>query len=337
MREEKTLDISWGSVLKIGVLFFLFYIIFLIKEILIFTIFAIIISFLFEPAIEYLKTKKIPRSVSAPIIYLSFFLITGFLVFIFSAPIFSEIQNFSQLIPQYFEKYSPFFQKLGLEAFENFETFTKNFQDWLIKASSSILSAISAIFGGVFSTLLIFSLSFFISVEEGGMERLFEFFLPPKIKDRFLFLLKNTQNRISIWFGIKALGCLFVGILTFIMLKLFRLDYAFSLSLMASFLNIIPILGPFFSGFALTLVALTDSGLKAIFVLIAFILIQMIEGNILIPILTKRFIHLSPAIVLVALLMGGKLFGFWGAILSIPLVAMFVELLKEFFSESEET
>lgn len=333
MKEEKFLDISWGTILKIAITFFIFLIIYKIKEILIFTLFALIISALFEPAILFFEKKGIKRAISVPILYFSFFILLGVLIFFSSSPIFSEIQKFAKLIPQYFEQISPSLKKLGIEALENFENFTKALQEWLVKASASIFSAISAIFGGIFATLTIFSLSFFLSLEERGIERLIRIFLPKRIKEKFLEVWQRCQNKVSVWFGIKILGCFFVGILTFISLKIFKIDYAFSLSILAGFLNLIPILGPVFAGTIITLFILINSLSKAIFFLIAFILIQQIEGNVLIPILTKTFIQISPFLVLFSLLAGGKLFGFWGAVLAIPLVAIIFEFIKEFITE----
>lgn len=333
MTEKKFLDLSWGSIFKIGFLFFLFLLIYQVRGILVLTLFSIIFSILFEPAISFLKTKRISRVLAVLLIYFSFLFVFGLLVFLISAPILSEIQKFSKLIPEYFGKISPYLQKLGIEVLEDFETFTKSFQEWLAKAALTIFSAISILFGGIFSTLTIFSLSIFLSLEENGLEKIIAIFSPPEKKGKLLEIFKKCQEKISKWFGIKILGCFFVGILSFVTLKIFKVDYAFSLSLLAGFLNLIPILGPVFTAVLITLFIIINSFPKAIFFLLAFILIQQIEGNVLIPILTKKVIELSPFLVLFSLLVGGKLFGFWGALLGIPLAAIIFEFLKEFFSQ----
>jgi predicted PurR-regulated permease PerM len=105
------------------------------------------------------------------------------------------------------------------------------------------------------------------------------------------------------------------------------------LSLIAGSLNLIPILGPIVSGILILLVALLFSFQKALFSLLAFILIQQIDGNILGPILTRKFVGLSPFLTLVSLLIGGKILGIWGAIFAIPLTAVIIELGKEIFQK----
>jgi predicted PurR-regulated permease PerM len=125
--------------------------------------------------------------------------------------------------------------------------------------------------------------------------------------------------------------------MTFLALKLFNINYASSLSLFAGVTNIIPILGPILAGAIITILAFLDYWPKALFILIAFILIQQIEGNLLSPILTKKFIGLPPVLVLLAVLMGGKLWGILGAILAIPLAGIIYEFLRDFLKKRKES
>jgi len=87
------------------------------------------------------------------------------------------------------------------------------------------------------------------------------------------------------------------------------------------------------TGILIFLTVFLDSISKAIFALFAFVLIQQIEGNILTPILTKKFIDLPPVLVLISLAIGGKLWGILGAILAIPLAGIIYEFLKDFLEK----
>ena len=87
MNGEKTLDISWKTILKIALALLAFYLIFLVRDILILVIFALIISILLNPAINFLQRRKIPRILGVSLVYISIFGILG--SFIYSiAPIF---------------------------------------------------------------------------------------------------------------------------------------------------------------------------------------------------------------------------------------------------------
>ena len=337
MSNEKLLDISWGTILKIGIAFLAFYILYLIRDILIWLIFALIISVLFNPAINFLEKRKIPRVISTLFVYIFVFGILGLLIY-FTASIFiSEIRQFTQLFPQYFEKFAPPLKGLGMEAFESFEVFTKSLQEWLVRASASIFSAISAIFGGIFATLTIFIIAIFLSIETKGVERAISL-LSPKNKTAYILdLWGRCQTKVSGWFGARILACLFVGVVSFIALWLFKINYPFALALFAGVTNIIPIVGPIIAGLIIALIAALDSWLKAALILTVFIIIQQIEGNILTPILTKKFIGLPSVLVLISLMIGGKLWGILGAILAIPLAGIIFEFSRDFLKKRKET
>ena len=107
MNGNRVLDISWGTILKVAIAFLIFYIIFLVRDILVWGIFALIISVLFNPAINFLHRLHIPRVLSVIFVYVAVFGILGLLIY-WVAPMFVfEIQQFSQLFPQYFERIAP--------------------------------------------------------------------------------------------------------------------------------------------------------------------------------------------------------------------------------------
>jgi len=100
--------------------------------------------------------------------------------------------------------------------------------------------------------------------------------------------------------------------------------------------NFIPFIGPIIAGLIIALFTALDSWLKALFILIAFFIIQQIEGNILTPILSRRFVGLPPALVLVSLIVGAKLWGIMGAILAIPIAGVLFEFLGDFLKRRKE-
>ena len=168
------------------------------------------------------------------------------------------------------------------------------------------------------------------------MEKAIRLFFHKKHEDSALNVWSKSQQKISGWFGARVLCCIFVGLATFLALKLFKIDYAFSLGLFAGITDIIPILGPLFAGAVITILVFLEDWLKAVFVLGAFILIQQIEGNILNPILSKKFIGLPPVLVLISLIIGAKLWGLLGAILAIPLAGILFEFIRDFLKKKKE-
>jgi len=333
---EKTLDISWKTILKITFAIFCFYIIYLIKDILILLLFALIISLLFNPAIDFLEKIRISRTLSVVLVYLAIFGFLGLIIY-YSLPIFaSEFSQFSGLFPQYFEKISPPLKEIGIKPFENIEAFIGAIKIIIEKASANIFSALSIIFGGIASTISIIALSLFLSLEKEGVEKIIKLFSSKGKEEYILSVFKRCQTKISGWFGARILSCIFIGIIVFIVLQIFEIKYSFVLAILAAILDFIPIIGPIIAGLIVTLFVSLSSLTKAIFVLIAFILIQQIEGNIISPILTKKFIGLSPVLVLISLAIGAKLLGILGAILAVPLTAIIFEFTKAILEKKKE-
>jgi len=335
-QKVKTLDISWETILKISIAIICLYLFYLIRNVLLWFIFAIIISVLLEPLIDFLIRRKVPRLISVIIVYFLIFGAISLLIYL-TVPIFvAEIRQFAQILPQYFEKISPPLKTLGLRAFENIEEFTELLSKTLEKMATTIFSAIAAIFGGIFVTFSIFSFSLFLSLEEKPIERALILIFPKKYEAFLLDLWSRCKIRVSGWFLSRIFCCFFVGFFSYFAFLILNTKYPFSLALLAGLLDFIPIIGPVITGILIFVIVSLDNFLKALFVLVIFILIQQIENNILLPALTKKFVGLPPVLVLLALAVGGILWGIWGAILAIPIFGILFEFTKEFLKERKE-
>ncbi len=336
MSNGRVLDISWETIFKISVAIICFYIIYSIRDILIWFIFALIISVLFNPAIDFLQRKKIPRILGVALVYIGVFGIFSLLIYLI-IPLFSyEIQQFLQSLPRYFERISPPLRGLGFQAFENAEIFIRTLESSLEAMAGNIFNVLFTFFGGVFSTLFVITTAIFLSVEEKVIERALMLLFPKRYEAYALNLWGRCQKKVSSWFGARLLACLFVGVASYITFLLFHVKYPLTLGLLAGVLNFIPYIGPLLTGVLLFLIIFPLDILKTIFVLIAYTLIQMIEGNLLSPILMKKIIGLPPVLVLVALVIGGKLWGLLGAILVVPLAGILFEFLREFLQKRKE-
>lgn len=337
MSSKQTLDISWGTILKISAVAILLYVLYLIRSILIWFIFALIISILFNPAINFLRKFRIPRVLAVCFVYIAFFGVFSLIIYSIIPLFVSEISQFSQFLPQYFEKISPPLKELGFNAFSDLESFFGLLEGALNKIAANILNVLFIFFGGVMAATFIMALSIYLSIDEKGMEKALLLFFPKKYETYILSLWEGSQKKVNSWFATRILACLFVGIVSLIAFLIFNTGYPFSLALIAGVLNFIPIVGPVLTGVLLFIVVAIDNISKAVFVVIVFVLIQQIENNILTPLLSKKFVGLSPILVLLSLAIGGILWGFLGAILSIPLAGILSEFLKDFLKKKKET
>lgn len=333
---EKVLDISWATILKIALALLLFYFIYQVREIIILIIFALIFSLLLNPLINFLERKRVPRTFAVISVYLIVFGLISLFSYLIINFFIQEIQKFIEFLPQYFEKISPPLKDIGFQTFENFESLISAISKTLGKIGANIFNVLFVIFGGIFSTLFVLTLAIFLSLEEKAFEKSLSLFFPKKYEAYVSELWENCQRNISGWFGTRIIACLFVGVLSYLAFLLFNANYSFSLAFLAGILNFVPFIGPILTGIFIFLIISFDSLSKAVLALIAFTLIQQIENNILTPILTRKFLGLSPALVLISLAVGGKLGGILGAILAVPLAGILFEFLKDFLAKKRE-
>lgn len=336
MNSEKLLDISWKTILKISIAIICFYIIYVIRDIIVWFIFALIISILFNPAIDFLQKKKIPRVIGVILVYFIIFGLVSLLIWSVIPIFVHEIKYFLQSFPQYFEKISPPLRGLGFEAFANIESFMQTLEKALEAMAINIFNVLFAIFGGFFSTLFIITTAVFLSVEEKIVDRVLILIFPKKYENYALNLWQKSQKKVAGWFGTRLIASLFVGVVSYIVFLLFHVKYPFTLALFAGVFNFVPYIGSLLTAILLFIITFPAEPLKAVFVIVVFGLIHQIEGNILSPILMKKIIKLPPVLVLVSLVIGGKLWGFLGALLVIPLAGILFEFIKEFLQKRKE-
>jgi len=113
--------------------------------------------------------------------------------------------------------------------------------------------------------------------------------------------------------------CLIIGVLTFIILIFLRVDFPVILSLLNAIFNIIPYFGPLFGAIPAVIMALLKSPKTAMYTALWLYGIQQIEGNIISPKVTGDSVSMHPLLVILLLIIGGKLGGFVGMVLAVPI------------------
>ena len=331
------LDISWGTIVKLAFAGLLVYVIFLIRDILILVLFGVIISVLFDPVIDFFQKRKIPRVISTIGVYLVLFGIISVTIFATTPVFVHEIQEFSSRLPDYFEqRIAPSLEGLGVATFDDFDDLVAKITSNATSETGTILKALFSIFGGLFSTFFVISISIFLSIEERPIERIISLLFPRQYEILALDLWKRSQRKVSGWFLSRVISSTFVFVATYFTLLLFDVQSPLSLSLLAGLLNFVPVAGPLLAGVLIALIVALNSFLQAFFVVLAFTLIQQIEENVLMPLLSKRFVGLPPTLVIISLVIGAQFWGIMGAILAIPLAGILFEFLRDFLKRRKE-
>ncbi|MDP3013822.1 MAG: AI-2E family transporter, partial [Candidatus Subteraquimicrobiales bacterium] len=112
-------------------------------------------------------------------------------------------------------------------------------------------------------------------------------------------------------------------------------DYAVLLGFIVGILNIIPYLGPIVGGTLAVIVALLESPMLALWVIVAMVVVQIIDGSIVSPRIVGETVNLHPVLIVFSLLIGARLFGFIGLLLAIPVAAAAKVLIYHFLTKNE--
>lgn len=330
---QTNFNITTETVIKVVFAIIGLYVLFVIKDVIIWFVFALIIAILFNYLIDSLEKKRIPRVISATILYFGVFILLGFFIYKSAPLILGEIQEFSGNLQIHLQKLIPLLEKFGIKHLPNPEILMATIRKNLEKVSGSFGQALASIFGGASATAFVIALAFFISIERRFVERIVSAFSPDQYEQYLLGLWHKAKKKVSGWFIARLIGVAFVGASVFLVLRILNVKYAFLLALLSGIFDFLPFIGPLVMGTVMFSVIALNSLMQAVFVAIAFVIIQQIENHLLFPVLFRRFIGISPVLVLVAFAIGGELWGIAGAILAIPLAGVVFEILKDYLTK----
>jgi len=207
-----------------------------------------------------------------------------------------------------------------------------------VRGVSFIPSTFSLIFG--FAALPVFL--FYILKDSEKLKSGFYSAFPPQVVEHAKNIVSIIEEVLGRYIRAQLLLGFIVAYLCFIGLLILGIELAPVLAAFAGVTELIPILGPWIGGAAAVIVTLALVPEKAIWVALLFVLVQLLENTLLVPRVQGGYLRIHPAIVIILLVLGAYIAGFWGLILAVPLTATAVEIYKYVrrslkVEESEET
>ena len=202
-------------------------------------------------------------------------------------------------------------------------------------AVSTVLVAISSVIGGVFGLVTILILSFYFLIEAEPIFLYLIRFVPKSQRTRVGTAAREAVRKVSAWLRAQLTLAGVMGVFAAVGLGLIGEPYFYVIALIAAVGETIPIVGPIIGGVTAVAVALSTSLKLAVTVGIYFLVLHQLEANILVPKIMERRVGVSPVAVLIALLIGGAVWGLVGAILAIPTAAILSVFIDEFAAHVE--
>ena len=153
--------------------------------------------------------------------------------------------------------------------------------------------------------------------------------LPPRQAGSLFSVCTMANRTFSGYIGGQLVDALLVGVETFILMSVFRLDYAPLIAVLVGVTNIIPVLGPFIGAVPGAVILLLESPLQAVEFVLIILVVQQVDGNFIAPRIIGSATGLPGLGVLLAIIVGGNLFGIPGMVIGVPTLAVIVTLLRE--------
>lgn len=329
------------------------YLIYSISAIIIYVICALLLSFVAQPIADFLQKRLRFKPLLAITTSLTFFVLLSVgILMLFIPLILTQSKKLSLLDVNSLEK--------------NYSLFIINIDNWLLshnidynkyidiqKISESlnlnfITDIVNSIIGSIgnfgmalFST---FFIAFFFMKDQDLVTKNLKFILPAKQKWRILASLLKIKNMLAKYAIGLVIQLFIVFVLYLIVLLIFKVENAFIIAFLGAILNIVPYVGPIIASIMtafLTMLSTINQDFNTVivpttlYVLIGYIIVQVIDNNISQPMIASKSTNSHPLEIFIVISIAGILMGITGMIIAIPLYTSIKVVLKEFFPKNK--
>lgn len=286
-----------------------------------------IFAYTLKPLRDYLCNKtKISHKKSSIVIILAFILFFVGLLYYIVPIIIKESGNFGVMLDSIEIYILDIASKFKIDKLPIFETLYiqtgEKVNMVLSNLSKNLIDNIISIMENVVGLAVVPITTYYLLADGEYLYNKVLLILPTDKRVLVKRINSNIDKILSRYIISQLLLCLIIGILTFILLVVLKIKFPVVLSLINAFANIIPYFGPVIGGAPIVFIALSGSVTKAVIAGIGVLLIQQVEGNFLAPKITGDSTNMHPIVIIILLILGEKLGGVVGMVLSIPIAVI---------------
>ncbi len=299
---------------------------------------AIVLAYMLEGLVQNLmKTTNMMRNISVIVVFLIFLVVSIITMFMLIPLLLDQLTLFVKSLPEIFDKS----KNLILGLYDKNEYIPKDYIDNMFlglqgetsKLGNSIFAFSLASAGGLFAivvyTILVPIMIFFMLFDKDAINTWISKFFPQKLE-----LTQQAYSELNIKIGnyirCKFIEIIIVWIASFILFISLGLNYSLLLSFLCGISVIIPYVGMIAVTIPIVLVSYFQWGIAPLFwyATIGHLLIQAIDGNVIVPILFSDAVNIHPFAILLSILFFGSIWGIWGVFFAIPLAVLINTILN---------
>jgi len=299
---------------------------------------AVVIAYLLQGVVVRLERLGMPHLPSVLLVFLGFTAFVAALIFGLLPPLIRQLTRLVGQVPQILEQMQALLLELprrypDFVTEEQIQNFTSMLGGELIRMGQSIVSfsvsGLVTLITIIVYLVLVPLLVFFMIRDKDRIMRWFTDFLPSE-RQLTSTVWQEVDGQLGNYVRGKFWEILIVGSFTFVVFSLLGLQYTLLLAVLTGVSVLIPYIGAAVVTLPVALVALFQWGPAAEFyyVLLAYLVIQALDGNLLAPLLFSEVVNLHPVAIIVAILFFGGIWGFWGVFFAIPLATLINAVLR---------
>lgn len=292
-----------------------------LREILIVIFVAYIIVAALNPVVEFLRRRKIPKTVAVLITFFT----TLFFVILLIAPLVpffvSQVQQLAKTFPFYLHQAAG---AIGVQL--DIKEIGKLITPQQLGQNAFALAG--GVFGGFFTIISTIAISFYLLLSYDSIKANIAKMFPKKHQGKATTTVEQVNSKLGAWLQGQFALSISIGLVTWISLTALQMPFALPLAVLAGLFEIVPTVGPIIASVPAIIVALTISPNMALIIVCLYIGIQLIENHLLVPRIMQRAVGLNPVVVIVGVIVGGQLLGIPGALLSVPFISLIVLISK---------
>ena len=340
------------GLVTVGILTVL-YILYLGRGALLPIIMSIVVAGLLFPIVSYIERllpfrSRHPRIARISVIaatYAAFLVLLAAFLFLTLQPLYGEAKEFFKTAPDIYEQAKSTVEG-WLEDFDRQvpEEVQAQLEEWLRSASGAIGEAALAILtrtlSGVTGTVSLvvglaivpFLLFYMLKDKEELIDGMYTV-LPEGVARHTRNVLNLAQGVIGSYVRAQVISATIVGVSVTIGLLLLDVRFALTLGLLAGVLGLIPIVGAYIGAVPGLLVALATDPSKLLWVALVYVVVQLVESNVIAPRIQGRALRLHPIFIMATLIVASEIAGLWGVFVGVPLVAVARDIFAYFYNE----
>lgn len=301
-----------------------------------------VLAWLVEPLIKLLERKNINRKLGTTIVYLLFMIIMVLLIVLVVPEFINQLKELISQLPNYLSKVKDFIANL----FNRFDTdaldiasiqndingqLEKYVTEFTSNGLTGIVSVVTSILSSGLTVGLSLIIAFYFSLGFDRMAKKVNNTLPKNHRNEIINILGQIGDMTRRYVNGTLFSSLIVTIFTFIGLLISGVSSPLLFAIFCGITNIIPYFGPYIGGIPTIIVGFSISPLCGIVCLVTILLVQMVEGNVINPIIVGKATDMHPITIIIGLIIFGHFFGIVGMVLATPIMGA-AKILFNYFN-----